>query len=156
YCSPERRGGGAGRHPPPQNHHADSVLRCIMRQTVIGRAMARKVGEYLFEAHRGAFFLEQCDVLLVFGHDGRQTDSRGRARREVETVVAWARQKKLKVSFFGTDDHGYSWALGLCVRGLNPDEQEAIHEAVTDILWWAWMKMEAGEEDDGSGPAYEA
>jgi hypothetical protein len=105
----------------------------FMKQTETGKALAGYLALTISVAHRGAFV--RGKELVIFGNDRYQQDSR--ARREVEAAFAWAREKGLEVTDFGTDpEEGYSWAL-VC-HGGNPDELADLAVAAEDVLWRAW------------------
>jgi hypothetical protein len=119
--------------------YEDLFMEIKLQLTEKGKALAAEVNETMHEAHRGAFVRGQ--ELVVFGNDGYENDSRGRAQREVGKALAWAHRKGLKVTDFGTDADGYSWAL-VC-HGPYPLPDELAAEA-EDVLWKAWV----GDTDD--------
>lgn len=105
-----------------------------MNQTDYGKALAKHVNETIFDSHRGAFI--RRDELVVYGNDGYEADELGRAKREVETILAWAKEVGLNVTDFGTDEDGYSWAI--VFRGAQPDELAGLAVTAEDVLWDGW------------------
>src|SRR5262245_29237397 len=105
----------------------------MIQRTERGDRIARHIGDTMMQAHRGAYV--SGDELLAFGNDGYAKDER--ARREVEAALAWAQEKGLTATDFGTDEEGYSWAL--VFQGGNPDELADLAVAAEEVLWRAWM-----------------
>jgi len=106
-----------------------------MNETKKGKALAKHIGERMFQAHRGAF--AHRDELVAFGNDGYSKDPR--ARREVDAVIAWGKENGLEVSDFGTH-HGYTWVV-VFRRGpqrFRLDEFSRLACLAEDVLWRAW------------------
>jgi hypothetical protein len=105
-----------------------------MDQTEKGKKLAEHLGDTLFDAHRSAFV--RGGELVVFGNNGYTQDEKGRARREVEAALAWAKERGLTATDFGTSADGYSWAV--VFAGGKPDELADLALAAEDVLWRTW------------------
>jgi hypothetical protein len=118
------------------------VVNKELQQTKRGKAIATEVDETLFQAHRGAFV--RGEELIVFGNDGFENDSKGRAKREVEAAITWAKDCDLEVTDFGTDEDGYSWALVCRSTDATDNDLPVLAHKAEDVLWKAWH---GGEPD---------
>ena len=101
---------------------------------------ANRVGDEMFEAHRGAMPWGQVGVSVVFGNDGYGADQR--ARREVAGVRRGLAEHGVAELGFGTrDDDGYAWAMIV---------QSGDIAFLESLVWGAWG-VACGTDVEGGG-----
>jgi hypothetical protein len=115
-----------------------------VEQTRKGRALAAHLHNTMPQARCGAFV--RGEELVIFGNDGYEKGTKDRARREVEAVVAWAREMGLEVTDFGTSEGGYSWALVCLGLAHTPDQLAGLAFEAEDMLRKAWNGDNTGPE----------
>lgn len=99
--------------------------------------LVQRLARECFEAHRGAFWLEESQRLAVaFGNDGHNTDER--SKQEVVAVRRFLAEFGGREIGFATDkEGGYGWAL-VCElpAKLNPSVLEG-------MIWAVWSGTSA-------------
>ncbi len=109
----------------------DSVWDTIASQ------VAERIGDELFEAHRGVTSSRHCDVMAAFGNDGYAEDAK--AKREVEAARQCIVAGGGTVLGFGTSSDGYSWVLLYRADNLTATK-------VTDAMWNGWQGAPSSED----------
>ena len=96
----------------------------------IARQAAERIGDELFQAHRGVTHSRHSGVYAAFGNDGYTTDPK--AQREVEAARKCIEAGGGTALGFGTSSDGYSWVLLYRADNLTAAK-------VIDAMWNGWQ-----------------
>lgn len=104
--------------------------------------LATFMAEKFHRIHRGAAWLHEGEIVVVFGNDGYSQDER--ARLEVELLRQPIADAEMKEIGFGldalaVDDYGYTWAMLVETNDI---------EFLRAAVWDAWRIIKDYKDDD--------
>ncbi len=103
----------------------------------IASQVAERIGDELFQAHRGVTHSRHADVNAAFGNDGFKESEK--AQREVEAARQCIAAGGGAVLGFGTSSDGYSWVLLYRANNLTAAK-------VTDAMWNGWQGVPSSDD----------
>lgn len=97
---------------------------------------AERLGEHLFEAHRGVIDADESPyrgVAFAFGNDGFDDP---RTQCEVEAARRYIVQEGGTILGFGVCTDGYSWVLAFRAASN-------VSEKLLEVMWTAWQGQDS-------------